>query len=415
MQTVFKAKSAADFLALVPALAGYTPTRSIALVAFEGARTLGVLRVDLPPDGADEQDIAASAATFIGLVCRLHDADGIAPVVYCDEPLREIPGGRIAHAALIDAVLRCADACGLRVRDALCVASDAWCSYLEPAGSTHRLTELDAASARAALPLGLDPITGDQRTGVELPHVDLADCEHVSTAIDQLLRGLELLAALGEGDDGDDDDDGDVEWLDDSGLGFGLGLGFDLGAQLPPVGEPSQADMAGALGALCDIPALFEGALGAIPESLGTNETAALLVCLARPSMRDVALSQRSSNPETGTQLFEAQLAWEDGAVFPAHLAAHMVGEGPRPDVLRISAALALVRHLSAIAPVEFRCAPLTVAAWLSWAMGKSTHAGAYLDLVHEIDPEYGLAQIVSAMVRNGHLPEWAFDRPSTV
>jgi hypothetical protein len=47
--------------------------------------------------------------------------------------------------------------------------------------------------------------------------------------------------------------------------------------------------------------------------------------------------------------------------------------------------------------------------------MGKSTHAGAYLDLVHEIDPEYGLAQIVSAMVRNGHLPEWAFDRPSTV
>lgn len=399
MQTVFKAKSAAEFLAVVPALAGYTPVQSVVLVAFGGARTIGVLRVDLPPDDADAQAIAASAATFVGLVCRLPDADGLAPVIYCDAPLRDEPGGSVAHAGLIEAILRCADACGIHVRDALCVARDAWCSYLEPGRPVHSLTELDAASTRIALPASLTPITGDQHSGVELPVVDPTDLHRVDIAIAQLQDGLDLLASAHAPDDLDA-----AEWL---------GPPLDVGTR--GAGEPSPAGVADALGSLCDIPALFERALGSIPDALGAPELAALLVCLARPAMRDVALSQWAFNVETGTEVLEAQLAWEDGADFPAHLAAHMVGEGRRPDVLRIGAALALVRHLAAVAPAPLRCAPLTLAAWLSWALGKSTHAGAYLELVREIDPEYGLAQIVAAMVRGGHLPEWAFNRPGAV
>ncbi|NLA08637.1 MAG: hypothetical protein GX871_00235, partial [Microbacteriaceae bacterium] len=48
-------------------------------------------------------------------------------------------------------------------------------------------------------------------------------------------------------------------------------------------------------------------------------------------------------------------------------------------------------------------------------ALGRSTHASDFLALALEIDPGYGLAEIVSTMVRSGHLPEWAFGRSDTL
>lgn len=401
MQTVIKAKTAADFLALVPALAGYTPVRSVALVAFHGARTLGVLRVDVPPPGADAEALASAAATFIGLVCRLPDADGIAPVVYCDEQLFPSDSRRPPHAALIDALRRCADACGLVVKDALCVAADAWCSYLEPGTPAHPLSELDAAAARAPLPTGTIPTRGDQHSGVELPTMSSIEQERVEGAVERLTQALQALGGCGLGDDTDP-----VDWLDDSRTTFG-----PPASGIPTPRDAAVSDTARALGALCNVPALFENALEAEPHELGLDTIAALLICLERPPMRDAALTQWAFDLEAGERLLDAQIAWEDGADFPPHLAAHMLGAGPRPDIARIEAALGLVRYLAAIAPTPLRCAPLTVAAWLSWALGRSTHASAYLALVREIDPDYGLAEIVSTMVENGHLPNWAFDR----
>lgn len=441
MHTVIKAKSAADFLALVPALTGYTPTRSIALVAFRGSRTLGVLRVDLPPADADPQSLASAAATFVGMVCRLPDADGIVPVVYSEGPLRAEASPRharpgspgpgdtargdersdgaltsLAHTSLIDAVRRCADACGLAVRDALCVADDGWASYLEPRHA-HPRSALTAAAARAGLPADRGPAPGDQRSGAALPDVDPAERERVATALAELLP---LLGALEPGTRSGTGDDGPADWSDDDprrgdDLGMFRAFAWATAATtiVPEDTEPRAT--ATALGALCDIPGLFERALGAVPEQLDTGTTAALLLCLSRPPLRDVALSQWSFSLTLGLELLEAQLLWEDGEAFPVHLAAHMVGEGPSPDLGRVQAALALARHLSAMAPAQWRCAPLTLAAWLSWALGRSTHASVYLALVHEIDPEYGLAELVSTMVRGGRLPEWAFGRSDTL
>lgn len=406
MQTIIKAAGAADFLALLPALAGYTPTRSLALVAFRGSRTLGVLRLDLPPHDADAQTISRCAATFIGLVCRLREADGVTPVVYCDEPLHPNGDQRPAHAALVEAVMQRADACGLRVGDALCVAADAWCSYLETPGSSHSLAELDASPARAKVPGNFDCVAGDQTAGVELPAVDFANRERVGVAIERLNHALEVMSS-------DDDDRDSTEspwpgsaWLDAATLPLERA---SHGLSLP--GDRGTLGTAGALGALCDVPALFEDALDTSPEAMSPDFIAALLLCLARPSMRDVALSQWSFDLDTGDEVLEAQLAWEDGEAFPAHLASHMIGEGPRPDIKRVQTALTLVRHLAAVAPRSLRPAPLTLAAWLSWALGRSTHAGTYLQLVREIDPDYGLAQIVWTMVSASHLPEWAFEQ----
>ena len=409
MQTVIKAAGAADFLALLPALAGYTPTRSLALVAFRGSRTLGVLRVDLPPHDADAQTVSRCAATFIGLVCRLRDADGVVPVVYCDEQLypeaRGGTDGPLAHAALLAAVMQRADACGLRVSDALCVASDAWCSYLEASGSSHPLTELDASPARAAVPGGTARVSGDQATGIELPTADFAERERVGVAIERLTHALDAMLSGDDWPTTGSTRPGSA-WLDGATVTLERA---SRGITLP--GDGATLGTAGALGALCDVPALFEDALGTAPDDLGPDVSAALLLCLARPSMRDVALSQWSFDLDTGDEVLEAQLAWQDGVEFPSHLAAHMIGEGPQPDIARVQTALTLVRHLAAVAPKSLRPAPLTVAAWLSWALGRSTHAAAYLDLVRAIDANYGLAQIVSSMVSAGHLPEWAFER----
>ncbi len=409
MQTVIKAAGAADFLALLPALAGYTPTRSLALVAFRGSRTLGVLRVDLPPHDADAQTVSRCAATFIGLVCRLRDADGVVPVVYCDEQLYPEAGGGtdgpLAHAALLAAVMQRADACGLRVSDALCVASDAWCSYLEASGSSHPLTELDASPARAAVPGGTARVSGDQATGIELPTADFAERERVGVAIERLTHALDAMLSGDDWPTTGSTRPGSA-WLDGATVTLERA---SRGITLP--GDGATLGTAGALGALCDVPALFEDALGTAPDDLGPDVSAALLLCLARPSMRDVALSQWSFDLDTGDEVLEAQLAWQDGVEFPSHLAAHMIGEGPQPDIARVQTALTLVRHLAAVAPKSLRPAPLTVAAWLSWALGRSTHAAAYLDLVRAIDANYGLAQIVSSMVSAGHLPEWAFER----
>ncbi len=95
-------------------------------------------------------------------------------------------------------------------------------------------------------------------------------------------------------------------------------------------------------------------------------------------------------------------------------LGAVFFGRGPRPDPDRLRLALAMVRNAAARAPRASRPGPLTAAAWLSWALGRSTHAAHYLDLVREIDPEYGLAALLSTIVGAGVLPEWTFVRRQT-
>src|SRR5690606_32425888 len=112
MTTIIPTADAAEFLALVPHLAGCRPVRSVALVPFGGSRTLGLMRADLPEPGAEVDSIAA---TLVGMVCRVRDADGIAVVVYTDDDFRE--GDEIAHADVVRALRAKVDACGLRLMD----------------------------------------------------------------------------------------------------------------------------------------------------------------------------------------------------------------------------------------------------------------------------------------------------------
>lgn len=397
MTTIVKAADAAQFLSLVPQMVGYRPSRSLVVVPFAGSRSLGALRFDLPvTDDAD--DLARIAATVMGMLCRIPDADALASIAYTDESFAE----GMPHRALAASLADRADECGLRLTDALCVAADAWGSYLDPDGPPRGrpLGEIDAAES--ARHLAVAP--GDQSTGAELPSTDLAERERVGRALESLDAAVRVVCGP------------------DAGSGTASRIS---GAST--TGTPADASSADrdpdarridprALEALClldDLPCLFEEVLEWDAESLPPFDAAALVWTLSRPSLRDVALVGWCGGIQAGDDALDAQLRWEAGEEYPARLAMQMWGEGERPDPDRLERALDVVRRAAAVAPVTHRAGPLATAAWLSWALGRSTHAESYAVRACDIDPEHGLAEIVRSFVAAGHLPDWAFRRPA--
>lgn len=378
MTTIIPAADPAEFLALVPRLAGCRPVRSIALVPFDDVRTVGVLRVDLPTPGNDVDSIAA---TLVGMLCRVRDADGAALVVYTDDALAA-GDSTLAHADVVHALMQKMDACGLRVVNAFCVAADGWGSYLDDEGHRHPLSDLAEDALIDLLPEEMRAPLGDQTSGAQLPGVDLAQTERTARALASLVDAVAAVSAA---------------------TGSARSARVDLAALDPQ-----------ALAAACaldDIPALFEDALRWEPEDLRPFDAAALIWCLQRPALRDIALVQWSTDLDTGDAALHAQLRWESGQEYPAELAQYLWGEGDRPDASRLERALEVARYAAALAPRASRPGPLAAAGWLCWALGRSTHAGWYVDRAGEIDAEHGLAAILATMLSAGHLPDWTYHR----
>jgi len=373
MTTIVKAASAAQFLSLVPRMLGYRPTRSLVLIPFAGSRSLGAMRIDLP---ADAESVDAAAATVLGMVCRLPEADAIATVAYTDDSF----SGGMPHAALSAALASRADACGIRLNDSLCVGADAWGSYLDaelPDGGRPLADLGDEPDGAAHLTIA----DGDQTAGVDLPTADEAETERVARALQSLAEAVGVLCGPDAGT-GESSPNGRIDPL--------------------------------ALSAVCtldDLPSLFEDALRWDPDDLPPYDIAAIIWCLSRPALRDIALVDWCGGLAAGDEAFDAQLRWEAGEEYPAHLAMHMWGEGERPDPERLERALALARRAAAVAPRAVQPGPLATCAWLAWALGRSTHAEVYARRACDIEPEHGLAEIVQSFVHAGHLPDWAFRR----
>jgi len=359
MTTLLRASDSAEFLGLVPALAGFAPSQSLVLLPFHGSRAHGAMRLDLPRDDVSPEDYANAA---IGFIAKVEGADAVAIVVYCDDTPCRTPDGLVLPLIVqVDELLGCAEDAGLRIVDALCVTPAGWSSYLEDD------PEL------AALPAS-DPLAGDQHAGAELPVADLVEKEHVGRALRD------------------------------------IGAMLDREAHSRLDGSENPLAIA-ALVMLEDIPEFFETLLDS-PDEQPPFATAALLWCLDRPLLRDVALVQWATSFDDGVRTLEAQYAFADtGSAIPDDLGGVFLGHGPSPDVDRLRHALTVARLAAARAPRGLRPAPLTIAAWLSWALGHATHAEHYLQLVREIDSEYGLAELLGTIVGAGMLPEWAFRR----
>ena len=371
MTTVLRASDSVDFLRVVPALAGFTPRHSIVLLPFHGIRTHGAMRLDLP---APETDLSHFADAAVGLAARVSGTDALAVVVYSDQPPERTPDGLVLpFGVAVDELLARAEDAGLRVVDALCVTPDGWSSYLD---EEPRLGALDELAPALEVP-GVGDISGDQLTGTALPRTDRV----VKQSVHRALRDI------------------------------GAALDHDAAGLLTGGENP---DALAAIAMLDDIPACYEAVLDH-PEATPTFATAALLWCLDRPVFRDVALAQWASGLDAGIRTLEAQFAFaREGRLLDDDLGAVFLGSGPAPDPDRLRLALAAVRQAAAAAPRRARRGPLTAAAWLSWALGRSTHAAHYLDCVRAIDPQYGLAALLRTMVDAGVLPEWAFRRGGT-
>ncbi len=366
MTTVLRAADSAAFLGIVPTLAGFTPRRSTVLLPFRGTRTDGAMRLDLPRDGTD---LEAYADAAVGLVARVSGTDAVAVVVYTDEEAHPTRDGLVLpHAVMLDELLGCAEDAGLRVVDALCVTPSGWSSYIDDEPELGSLTQISRPSD--LLPTG--DVSGDQSVGAELPTIDLAEKERVGRA------SVELAALLD-----------------------GKGRGRLTARENP--------QLVAALVLLEDVPAFFESVLAA-PDGLPPLATATLLWCLERPLLRDVAIAQWATDLAGGIRTLDAQTAFAaSGVMVPDEVGQVFLGRGPTPDTDRLRCALSAMREAAARAPRPARPAPLTVAAWLSWALGRASHAGRYLDMVREIDPRYPLAALLETMIGGAMLPEWAF------
>lgn len=368
MTTVVKAADAAQFLSVLPSMLGFTPRRSIVLVPFAASRSLGAMRFDLP-----DADPDAAAATMVGLVCRVAAVDAVAAVVYTDAPL---DGETLPAGALVDAVITRADACGLRLTDALCVGVEEWVSYLRPRDA--RGTTVDLVP-----PPGVPPqtVTGDQSSGTRLPRVDRAARAHVAEAMTQLDAAVARLCRPD---------------------GREVPAGADEETRISPIALAAVLE-------LDDLPMLYERALDWRHDTIDSYDAALLAWCLSRPAARDVALVQWCAGPAAGDEALDAQLRWEAGEDYPERLAMVLWGDGDRPDPERLAQALAVVREVTALIPVSARAGLYAAAGWLSWALGRSTHADSYARRAARVDPQHGLAEIVSSFVAAGHLPDWAF------
>ena len=391
MTTIIRAEAAHDFLALLPALAGYTPERSLVGVAFRGNRTVGVIRHDLPTRARDR---AALASLVVAALCRMSGVDAVVAVAYTDAAFGRRRG--LPERALLQAVVDRAEEAGFLVRDALCVAADGWGSLLDPGtpSSGHPL-ELIEASAAASDPA----CRGIGTTGV----ADLAVLPEADPAVaDAVARTLDLL-------------------VDDDRRGGGL----------DSQGSRSIAGLLETLGPLVDPVELIEVLVDTAPERIDADRLAWFLHLAGRPGFRDAMMLQFAFGPVIGElalddsiganeraaatglsmdELVTRELAEGGPDTVDGFLARLLLGQTTaRPEPQRIERGIAILRRALAQAPLPHRPGALCIAAWLAWSLGRGSAAGGFLDQALAIDREHSMARLLHTFLGSGAIPEWAF------
>lgn len=371
MTTIIRAHAAQDFLALVPHLTGFQPRQSIVLVAFRGNRTCGALRCDLPSRTASTAVRRRAATTLIGMVCRIADVDALVPVVYTDDGFSA--GDRMPYRAFIRTVLSRAGDSGFLVRDALCVARDAWGSYLDD-GCPRQGRALDLI---AASPVRQTLADSGERAGL----IDI-DAEATLPALDFETRERTAKSYI------------ELETLRESpklapALLFDHGFAGDVVEFADTLIRPDDAPVA--------------------------PRDAALLAFLAQaPCLRDEVLLTWAWGPAFGDSVGEMNDRHNNGediSGMPGAMALGGFGM-PRPDPDRLRSAIQVLRYTVPRVPRRAQPPLLTMLGWSHWALGAGTIAGRWAYQARAIDPEYGLAELLDTMLQGGRLPDWAWEVP---
>ncbi|SEN33517.1 DUF4192 domain-containing protein [Cryobacterium sp. TMT1-3] len=389
--TIVKAQKAQDFLALVPQLLGFVPETSVVLVAFRGNRTCGALRFNLPDDGAPHKVYKRIATTLAGMLCKIPGVDAAVPVIYTADAFGGTPG--IPRERFAEILNRRLELSGFLLRDSLCVAADAWGSYLDPGCP---------AGGRPLSDIAESPIfeAVDQESAAQTPR-PLGTLQNGADPIEVSLAARERLARI-----------------------YRRYRHLLARAENAPELFPT-------LGFVLDPVATAEAAL-TWPNPPTEEDAAALLVLVQGPPNRDQIMVQFAFGRAEGVRAHEmnhryARLQDETGRSLDdlvteefstgeptaKHTSDIMLGlQRERPDVDRIRVAITLLRTVVAMAPRSAKPAPLCMLAWLSWALGSGSVAGQYVDQALAIDSHYSMATLLDLLLRSGHLPEWAFAVP---
>lgn len=127
--TILRATNSADFLAALPRLTGMTMPESCFVVLFDGKRTLGAARIDLPPLEQLEKPGPEIEHWLLQITQIALKGDAVAVVVQTEAQLSKQPASS-PHGALTGVLADVLHAAGASVRDALVVASDGWASFV---------------------------------------------------------------------------------------------------------------------------------------------------------------------------------------------------------------------------------------------------------------------------------------------
>jgi hypothetical protein len=400
MTTIIRAEAAHDFLALVPTLVGYRPSQSLLCVAFAGNRTAGVLRHDVPRDARGRD---ALVATVVGTLCRMVQADAVVPVVYTTARFAE---GGLPERLLLQGVVRGAEEAGFLVRDALCVAADGWGSLLDDElPATGRALELIDGS-----PLGRHPeaLREPADSAADLVRIPAAE-PVIAARVGEILASLRAMEEDGDGGDGRR---ATVGLEDDPLLELDAAIGDALdpfvAAELLARGDRTRSpEMLAWLVRLASC-APFRDAI-MLQVAFGPVIGELALDCADEAADRSADASDRCRDRRPpGSDDGPADL--ESAEEFLSRL---LMGQaGARPDVDRIERALETLVVAIANAPVPDRAGALCMAAWLAWSLGRSSSAGALIDLALEADERHTMARLLRRFIGTGALPDWAFSSP---
>jgi hypothetical protein len=368
MQTIMKAADDAALLSLMPHLIGMQPRNSVVLLGFLGNRTHGSLRFNLPVETGASAFLVYKrvSKTLVGTLSKMPGADGVVVAVVTDETFGPSPVP--PHLDFVAELTRGINRSRFVLKAVLCRASDGWAPYFDPNVPVggYPLADIVNADIASQLPPDL-PELFDAATAPS----------RVPDAVDEVRNRVMA----------------DLRLIQD-----GTPTGRLDGGSRSRSDEP------------IDLIEFTENAL-----TLSDDEFIRLageyLFILQMGKTSDPMMLQWASDPETTARLWAEVAQFEDDCVpIDSEFADVLNGVGQRPDPDRLERAIRFVLRLVACADDSARLRPLTVLAWLYWALGRGSTAAVHLAEALTLAPQDERVRELSSLVCAGVLPPWLFE-----
>lgn len=400
-----------DTLAMVRRTFGSLPRDSLVVLGLQEGSTGGQMRVDLPPAEHDAVSYARRVAECIaGQDARPRPCAVVLLLLTEEEPepsWEQDPAGR-PWAALMEALCLIFDVeygvaapkvwvvGGDRMRDYECLESSC-CPY--PGREVSALLE-EAEARHPWLGAAGGPGEGEQCG---------SPAERVQGFESGGLRGAEFLRAVSDhgaelarrrAQGGAEVHELLVQW--DSALEITVETGDAAWLAARP-------ETAAALVAVCATPALRDTLIPLASVGFAAALCGHLGHRAAAEVDDDPVRAAQLLRDRHGEQLPAGLDLPEDlEAVMTEYRHSFLGRTGRRPDWLRIDALAQLLGALTGSADGEALTHLMSLMAWIEWARGRGSCAGAFVDRCREIAPESELARLIEQYMALGGICPWA-------